>query len=70
MMQADDFFPICRGLIKTNQTFRAVHKWAGRLFTMAAWACCVLGFMTMQSDVTYQVGFALPLLIMGFFALL
>ena len=31
------------GIMKTNQTFRFIHKWAGRVLTALAWACCVLG---------------------------
>ena len=31
------------GVLRTNKTVRAIHKWLGRLFTSAAWFCCVLG---------------------------
>lgn len=31
------------GMFKTNQTFRALHKFAGRLMTALAWIVCVMG---------------------------
>ena len=31
------------GLLKTNQSLRALHKWAGRVTTALAWYVCVLG---------------------------
>ena len=31
------------GMLKTNKTIRFAHKWAGRVLTALAWACCVLG---------------------------
>lgn len=57
------------GIMKTHKLFRAVHKWAGRLFTAGAWVCCVLGFTTMQSELWKQVVFTLPLVVAGVFVL-
>lgn len=31
------------GIMKTNKTIRFAHKWGGRVVTMLAWTCCVLG---------------------------
>jgi cytochrome b-561 len=58
------------GVLRTNQTFRFIHKWTGRFLTSAAWTCSVLGVMTMQKDISIQILLGLPLLIAGFFVLL
>mmetsp|Transcript_8105 Transcript_8105/g.8258 ORF Transcript_8105/g.8258 Transcript_8105/m.8258 type:complete len:210 (+) Transcript_8105:18-647(+) len=58
------------GLLKTNKTIRTFHKWGGRAFTATAWACSVLGFITMQKSLALQIVFGLPLLIGGFYVLL
>lgn len=59
------------GLLKTNTTLRAMHKWGGRLVTAAAWSTCVLGYLETDTQNTMmQFLFAVPLLVMGFFVLL
>ena len=58
------------GVLRTNKSFRTIHKWVGRLLTAAAWTCSVLGFITMQKVVAYQILFGLPLLAGGYFVLL
>jgi hypothetical protein len=58
------------GQFKTNKTFRAIHKFAGRVMTALAWVVCVLGFATMQKELWKQAVFGVPLLIAGYFVLL
>lgn len=31
------------GIMKTNKTVRACHKWGGRILTVLSWLCCVFG---------------------------
>lgn len=58
------------GLLKTNQTVRVAHKWAGRVLTLAAWWCCVTGFVPKNPELWKQLLFILPLLIAGPYILL
>jgi cytochrome b561 len=58
------------GLLRTNKTVRFAHKTGGRALTAAAWFCCVLGFVTMEKDIKYQLLFGIPLLVAGYFILL
>ncbi len=37
------------GVFKTNKTFRAIHKFAGRAMTAGAWVVCVLGEFLLQT---------------------
>jgi hypothetical protein len=58
------------GLLKGNKTVRFAHKVGGRVLTALAWASCVLGFNTIESNIVSQAVFTFPLLIFGLFALL
>jgi len=58
------------GVFRTNKLYRSAHKWGGRALTAASWYCCVLGFMTMQSELWKQALFGVPLVIGGFYVLL
>jgi len=58
------------GVLRTNKTVRAVHKWLGRLFTSAAWFSCVLGFISKETALWKQIIFAVPMMIFGFFTLI
>ena len=58
------------GVLRTNKTVRAIHKWGGRFLTAAAWFVSVLGFITMQKSLVQRVAFGAPLLVGGFYVLL
>jgi hypothetical protein len=59
------------GFLRKNNSFRLVHKWAGRVLAATSWIICVQGLLKVAPDnYILQAGFVLPLLFFGFFALL
>lgn len=59
------------GFFKTNQLVRACHKYGGRAIVALSWITCVLGIMPMTGgDLSFQIAYGAPLVIMGFFLLL
>ena len=36
------------GVVRTNKLLRSIHKWLGRISTIAAWFCCTLGISTVS----------------------
>ena len=58
------------GYFKLNKQVRAIHKYSGRVITLMAWACCVLGYQTMDKDVLHQAVFAIPLVVFSYYTML
>lgn len=56
------------GFLKTNQTIRFAHKWAGKAVIVMAWLSCIFGFAKIQPDLLFQCLFTAPLLVFGFYA--
>ena len=59
------------GIFRTNKLVRFVHKYSGKAIIAASWVTCVLGFIPMSNgNMGYQLGFGIPLAILGLFVLL
>lgn len=59
------------GIVRTNKTLRAVHKWAGKALVALSWVVVVLGILTMQkTNVAMQAVFCVPLVVFGWLVLL
>ncbi|GBG32721.1 Hypothetical Protein FCC1311_089462 [Hondaea fermentalgiana] len=51
------------GKAKTNQSFRFMHRWTGRIILALSWLACFTGFQTMQPNLWMQVIVAVPLIV-------
>lgn len=57
------------GFLKTNKSFRSMHKFSGKAITAAAWLSCAFGFMTIEKDIYRRAAFFVPLLGMAYYVL-
>ena len=58
------------GFLKSNKSFRKIHKLSGRAITAAAWVSCAFGFATTESGYNYRAAFGVSLACMAYFVLL
>jgi hypothetical protein len=65
LIQAPIAYLVLTWFPQYSSEFRITHKYAGRILIIFAWIVCIIGWSTLASELSTQLAFGVPLLILA-----